>query len=231
MDFYKWHDSVRSFGVDIDQVDPQWLVHQFSCGQSPVTVAKLIRGGHFVRKPIVVAPPTIPPVVSPRRPISPINVALACGAGGLVLFSLIQAASSGSSSPAQRQSQNFVAPPESPTEKAAREKALAEAAEKAKLDAERKAWIRQEEKKRGAYPIASAWDGITPEVNDYLRVTLRDYKSMELVNCYEVLPYGEDAWAQQVQYRAKNGFGGTNNVTQIFVIRNGSVIDVVGDSR
>ena len=121
--------------------------------------------------------------------------------------------------------------PETPAQKAAREKAAAEAAEKAKKESELKAWIRKEEQKRGKYPIASEWDGITPEVNAYLKATLRDYASMELVACYEVITFGDNAWAQRVKYRAKNGFGGTNLVTQLFVIQNGAVIDVIGDSR
>lgn len=91
------------------------------------------------------------------------------------------------------------------------------------------AWIANEEKVRGKFPEASPWDGITPEVNNYLKASLKDYDSMKIVACYEVLTFGTDKWSQRVKYRAKNGFGAYDLVEQIFVIQNGQVVDVIGE--
>lgn len=76
-------------------------------------------------------------------------------------------------------------------------------------------------------PKPSEWDGITPEANAWMKQNLRDYETMELVECSVVVGYGEDKWAQRVKFRAKNGFGGTNLESYLFIIRNGSVVDAV----
>lgn len=80
---------------------------------------------------------------------------------------------------------------------------------------------------RGPRPKESAWDGLTPEVASFLRLYLRDPDSLDLIECSPVFEYGSDAWAQAVRYRARNGFGGMNVEAQIFVIKNGKVIDVI----
>lgn len=81
--------------------------------------------------------------------------------------------------------------------------------------------------RRGPKPVASEYDGITPEANAYLKANLKDDKSLDLVECSPVLPWKKDAWAQRVKYRAANSFGGKELQNQIFVIRNGEVTDVV----
>lgn len=96
----------------------------------------------------------------------------------------------------------------------------AKAAEEARL-------LAAEEAVRGKKPVPSAWDGITPEANEWLRQNLRDYESMKLVECSVIIGYGDDAWAQRVKYRAQNGFGGMNLEERLFVMRNGRVIDVI----
>lgn len=113
------------------------------------------------------------------------------------------------------------APPTAPVKSAAEQLAEKQAAADA-------AELRAEEAKRGPKPIPSSWDGISPEVNKYLKATLNDYKSMELVECSEIATFGETAWAQRVKYRATNAFGGKILVEQVFIIHNGQVIDIVG---
>jgi type II secretory pathway pseudopilin PulG len=78
---------------------------------------------------------------------------------------------------------------------------------------------------RGAKPIPSEWDGITPEVNSYLQRNLKDYDSMKIVECSPVVTWGTDAWAQRVKYRARNSFGAYVLDNKVFVIKNGYVID------
>jgi hypothetical protein len=91
------------------------------------------------------------------------------------------------------------------------------------------AWLANEEKVRGIRPEESPWDGITPEVNDYLQATLKDYDSLKIAACYKVQPYGTDKWSQHVKYRAKNGFGAYDLADQIFIIKNGQVVAVIGE--
>lgn len=80
---------------------------------------------------------------------------------------------------------------------------------------------------RGVKPVPSEWDGITPEANEYLRETLKDYDSMKIVECSPVVEWKEDRWAQRVKYRAKNSFGAYDLAEQLFVIRDGTVTDVI----
>lgn len=90
--------------------------------------------------------------------------------------------------------------------------------------------LARQEATHGPRPQESPWDGITPEANNYLKATLRDYDSMQLVDCYKVVPWDKGnvhAWAQLVKYRARNGFGGMNLIIQVFIIRDGRVIDQV----
>jgi hypothetical protein len=89
------------------------------------------------------------------------------------------------------------------------------------------AWIAQEEKTRGRYPEPSSWDGITPEVNKYMKSNLKDYDSMKIVECSDTVTWGTDKWAQRVKYRAKNSFGGMTLENQLFIIENGQVVDVM----
>lgn len=95
-----------------------------------------------------------------------------------------------------------------------------------KLNADRKA---EEDAQvlaaRGPKPVPSEWDGITPEANAFLRANLKDYDSMKIVTAYQVVPYKDNAWAQMVKIRARNGFGAYTLETWAFVIRNGKVID------
>jgi hypothetical protein len=243
MDFQKWLDLVRQGGGDPSFAPLVWLESEFKAGVSPVVVAHKLQGMQAAKQHSPPPPPAnyAPPVAqnqaqffSQPKPASNTG----CAVASIVAVSLIGfvvlscALGAAKNANPEKPAQAPVTPRvETAAEKLEKEKARAVAAEKARKEAELKAWIRSEETKRGKYPIASAWDGITPEVNSYLKRNLRDYDSMQLIACYEVITFGDDAWAQRVNYRAKNGFGGTNNITQLFVIRNGSVIDVVGDSN
>jgi len=98
----------------------------------------------------------------------------------------------------------------------------------AQIAAQQEARVKSEEAKRGPMPIPSEWDGITPEVNAYLKENLKDPDSLKIVNCSTVARYGKDGWAQSVKYRAKNSFGGYNLTEQIFIIKQGRVANVLG---
>lgn len=240
MDFQRWLDLIRQSGGDPSHAPLAWLENEFKAGVSPAVAGHKLQGMKQASQ-MQPPPPLQPPVQhQPQQvPYLPQQQAKANSVWGVmtvgcvVAFGLMLALCAGFSTiGGSRNEATPVKPaPETAAQKAAREKVAAETAEKAKKEAELKAWIRKEEQKRGKYPIASAWDGITPEVNAYLKASLRDYDSMEIVACYEVITFGDNAWAQRVKYRAKNGFGGTNLVTQLFVIQNGAVIDVIGDSR
>lgn len=77
--------------------------------------------------------------------------------------------------------------------------------------------------KRGAKPEESMVDALTPEVNQYLRQTLKDYGSLEIVDCSPVVTWLEDRWAQRVKYRARNSFGAMELSQVIFIIKDGKV--------
>lgn len=69
----------------------------------------------------------------------------------------------------------------------------------------------------------------TDAIRNYLRHNLRDPKSLDMEGCSGIGKYDKDAWYQTCTYRAKNGFNGLNLVTQMFVIRNDVVIDVMDE--
>ena len=79
------------------------------------------------------------------------------------------------------------------------------------------------DKVRGVKPVEGAWDALTPEVNTYLKGTLKDYGSLEIVECSQVIEWQADRWAQRVKYRAKNSFGAKELVQTIFIIKDGKV--------
>ena len=90
--------------------------------------------------------------------------------------------------------------------------------------------LRAKEAKWGKIPEASPWDGITPEVNEFLKENLKDYASFSIIHCSEVRIYANlGPWAQRVSYRAKNSFGALELSDQVFVIKFGKVIKVVGE--
>lgn len=78
------------------------------------------------------------------------------------------------------------------------------------------------ERKMGPKPVPSEWDGITPEVNAFLRGTLKDYRSMKVVQASTVGTMNGH-WCQRVTYRAKNSFGAYEIEDQVFLILNGKV--------
>lgn len=80
---------------------------------------------------------------------------------------------------------------------------------------------------RGPKPVPDAWDGVCPQVRKHMERTLMDAGSLEIVESSPVVPYGDDAWAQRVRYRAKNGFGALIIAENVFVIRDDEVIDVL----
>lgn len=93
------------------------------------------------------------------------------------------------------------------------------------IDKAESARIAEEERIRGPKPVPSKWDGITPEANAWLKENLKDYGSMELVECSEIFPIGR-GWGQRVKLRAKNSFGAYNVESYVFTIKNGTVIEV-----
>ncbi len=99
--------------------------------------------------------------------------------------------------------------------------------ERARLAAEQAAKERAEVANRGAAPVPSWWDGLTPEVNEFLRATLKDYDSLKVLECSKVATWGDDAWCQRVKYRAKNSFGAYELEENVFIIKNGAVSNVV----
>ena len=86
-----------------------------------------------------------------------------------------------------------------------------------------------EQVKRGPKPVPSLGDGMTFQVQLYLRGNLNDYDSMKLMQCSTVIPFGKNAWAQRVSYRAKNAFGAYRLENQLFVIRGTEILDVIED--
>lgn len=80
--------------------------------------------------------------------------------------------------------------------------------------------------KFGPKPEPSQWDGISAPVNEYLRRTLNDYKSLEIVEA-SVVSRNEKGWMQRLKYRAANAFGGKVLAETIFIINGGQVIEVL----
>ena len=119
--------------------------------------------------------------------------------------------------------------PKTPAEIAREKKEAALAAAQAKREVAAQAKEAADLARRGPKPVPSEWDGITPEVNAYLKENLKDYESLKVVDCSPVAAAGNDGWMQRVKYRAKNGFGGYNLSNQIFVIKQGQVVSVLGD--
>lgn len=72
----------------------------------------------------------------------------------------------------------------------------------------------------GPKPKPSAWDGITPEANEYLKQNAKDFDSIKIVECSDVVP-GEGCWIQRVKFRAKNSFGAYGLVEGYFYIKDG----------
>ena len=98
--------------------------------------------------------------------------------------------------------------------------------EQERVNAEQDAALKKEEEVRGTRPQATSNGGMCREVRDYFRDNLRDYDSLQVVDSSKIMTYDKDAWCQRVKYRSRNGFGGMNLVTQVFVIQFGTVIDV-----
>ncbi len=101
-----------------------------------------------------------------------------------------------------------------------------EAAAQAIEDQKQAQELQAEEAVRGKRPTNIS--GLpTDAVRNYLRHNLRDPKSLDIEGCSGIGRYDKNAWYQTCTYRAKNGFNGLNLVTQMFVIRDDVVIDVV----
>lgn len=186
-----------------------------------------------------VPPPGLPPP-SPSKPMSPIALTLVVSAIAMFVI-LVPVISIGNARRAEaeraeqaqraaeqqaefrRKEEQRIA--SDPKEQARRRQESEAAQAKAAEDAQ----MRAEVAKRGVRPIPSPWDGITAEANAYLKRNLKDYRSMELIECSDAITWGENAWAQRVKYRAKNSFGGYVIENQIFVIKDGRVIDVLAN--
>ena len=80
----------------------------------------------------------------------------------------------------------------------------------------------------GPEPTASAWNGVAYAVDFYFKNSLKDYDSLEVVDCSPLVK-AKGGWLQRVKYRAKNSFGGYVLANNIFLIYNNTVIDVAGN--
>ena len=58
-----------------------------------------------------------------------------------------------------------------------------------------------------AVPVASAWDGTTYAVKNYLKENLNDPKSIEIVECSPIMELSNGLWMQRVKFRGKNAYG------------------------
>ena len=106
------------------------------------------------------------------------------------------------------------------------EKALAAEAEKAAKERERAAKI---EKDAGPKPENSPWDAAVRPVVDFLKVNLKDPRSIEYIEWSPVKLVdvkGTYYWAVRVKYRAKNSFGGYVIEQKLFLIQHGQIVDV-----
>lgn len=70
-----------------------------------------------------------------------------------------------------------------------------------------------------AVPQASAWDGVTYAVKDYLDDNANNPKSIKYVECSPILELSNGGWAQRVKFRGENAFGGTVLNEFIFLIQ------------
>lgn len=80
---------------------------------------------------------------------------------------------------------------------------------------------------RGPKPETGILDGECPIIDKFLKSVANDYNSVEVVDCTSVYEWRDNAWAQRVRFRAKNGFGAKVINDWVFIMRNGSVIDVI----
>ena len=232
MDFQRWLDLIRQSGGDPANVPLAWLENEYKSGISPAVVAQKLQGFHQAARMNAGVPAPSAPYHGNSPPADPLARSFLGGFGGVMggclaicvaVFVLCGGCTSMCNNAAANANQQ--------REQQKKEEAQAKPKTASEIEADRKkaefeAWVKKEETFRGPRPIPSSWDGITPEANAYLKANLRDYETMTLVECSDTVTYGTNAWAQRVKYRAKNGFGGTNLQNQLFVIRNGEVIDV-----
>ncbi|MGL5621702.1 hypothetical protein, partial [Cetobacterium sp.] len=81
--------------------------------------------------------------------------------------------------------------------------------------------LKQEEAKKiekERIPAMSAWNGVAYAISDYLKKNANDPKSIEYIDVYKMQELDNGLFAQQVKFRAKNGFGGMIIEEYIFVI-------------
>jgi hypothetical protein len=77
---------------------------------------------------------------------------------------------------------------------------------------------------RGPWPRCDA-DGKHPAVMTYLRESLFDYKSMEILSLSPIMEYSNYAWQQQLRIRSKNRLGALTVSDFVFVIKFDQVIE------
>ena len=70
-----------------------------------------------------------------------------------------------------------------------------------------------------AVPQASAWDGVTYAVKNYLKDNANNPKSIKYVECSPIMKLSNGGWAQRVKFRGENAFGGTVLNELIFLIQ------------
>ena len=70
-----------------------------------------------------------------------------------------------------------------------------------------------------AVPRASAWDGVTYAIKDYLDDNANNPKSIKYVECSPIMKLSNGGWAQRAKFRGENAFGGTVLNEYIFLIQ------------
>lgn len=108
-------------------------------------------------------------------------------------------------------------------EEVVRQAAAKAAEEKRKAEASAQAKVRELEGRIGKQPVASAWDGVYPEVERYLEKNLHDPDSLDFTGCTGLVE-SEKGWVTRCEYRAKNAFGALRIQNTLFVIKHGQVV-------
>ena len=70
-----------------------------------------------------------------------------------------------------------------------------------------------------AVPQASAWDGVTYAVKNYMDDNANNPKSIKYVDCSPIMKLSNGGWAQRVKFRGENAFGGTVLNELVFLIQ------------
>lgn len=171
-------------------------------------------------------PPIVPPPVTsgPQRPKTSnstkivtwtlVGTALFCGSCS-ALYSMTP---EGRKSIAESNARDTELRLEREAKEAAKNKAKL-AAEKAKREEA------EDEQKRGGPPKTrlADWIEVLEPAIKHIRSTARDPDSVKVYDASGIVKYKEDGYLQKINFGARNGFGGMNRYTGIFVVRKGSL--------